>query len=97
MGKYFIGNEILRLVRLKKEIFEEVLRKAGIPCQYFCRKSFATWDILLPTEEQAAKAAANNIITKHFRLQPEYKGPVGSALQYTTSRRTSPGSAWPPT
>ena len=60
-----------RLVGLKKEAFEEQLRKAGIPCQYFCRKSFATWDVLLPTEEQAAKAAATNIITKNFRLQPE--------------------------
>ena len=28
-----------RLVGLKKETFEELLRKAGIPCQYFCRKS----------------------------------------------------------
>ena len=50
------------------------MRKAGIPCQYFCRKGFATWDVLLPTEEQAAKAAANNIVTKHFRLQLEFKG-----------------------
>ena len=63
-----------RLVGLKKETFEELLRKAGIPCQYFCRKSFATWDVLLPTEEQAAKLAANNITTKYFRLQPEYRG-----------------------
>ena len=63
-----------RLVGLNKETFEELLRKAGIPCQYFSRKSFATWDDLLPTEEQAAKVAANNIVTKHFRLQPEYKG-----------------------
>ena len=62
-----------RLVGLNKETFEELLRKAGIPCQYFCRKSFATWDVLLPSEEQAAKGAANDIITKHFRLQPEYK------------------------
>ena len=66
--------KIKRLVELKKETFEELLRKAGISCQYFCRKRFATWDVLLPTEEQAAKAAANNIVTKHFRLQPEYKG-----------------------
>ena len=97
-AKYFIGNEILpipeivkqleprilslvisdiktkRLVGLKKESFKEILRKAGIPCQYFRRRSFATWDVLLPTEEQAAKAAANNITMKHFRLQPEYKG-----------------------
>ena len=63
-----------RLVGLNKETFEELLRKAGIPCQYFCRKSFARGDLLLPTEEQAAKAAASDIVTKHFRLQPEYKG-----------------------
>ena len=31
-----------RLVGVTKEVFEELLRKAGIPCQYFCRKSFAT-------------------------------------------------------
>ena len=63
-----------RLVGLNKEVFQELLRKAGIPCQYFCRKSFATWDVLLPTEKQAAKTAETDIITKHFRLQPEYKG-----------------------
>ena len=63
-----------RLVGLNKDIFEELLRKAGIPCQYFCRKSFATWDVLLRSEEQAAKAAESDIITKNFRLQPEYKG-----------------------
>ena len=63
-----------RLVGQTKDVFEELLRKAGIPCQYFCRKSFATWDVLLPTEKQAAKTAESDIITKHFRLQPEYKG-----------------------
>ena len=63
-----------RLVGLTKEVFEELIRKAGIPCQYFCRKSFATWDVLLPTEKQAAKTAESDITTKHFRLQPAYKG-----------------------
>ena len=63
-----------KLVGLKKETFEELLRKARVPCQYFCRKSFATWDVLLPTEEQAAKTAKSNIMTKNFRLQPKYKG-----------------------
>ena len=28
-------------------------------------------DILLPTEEVAAKLASKNIITKNYRLQPE--------------------------
>ena len=50
-----------RLVGLKKEGFEELLRKAGFPCQYFCRRSFA-------------KGAASNITTKFFRLQVEYMG-----------------------
>ena len=63
-----------RLVGLNKDSFEELLRKSGIPCQYFCRKSFATWDVLFPTEQQAAKAAERDIITKNFRLQPEYQG-----------------------
>ena len=63
-----------RLVGLKKEGFEDLLRKAGVPCQYFCRSSFATWDVLLPSSDQAAKVASSNIITKFFRLQPEYQG-----------------------
>ena len=63
-----------KLVGLKRETFEELVKKARIPCQYFCRKSFATWDVLFPTEDQAAKLAANNISTKYFRLQPEYRG-----------------------
>ena len=63
-----------RLVGLKKEAFEDLLRKAGVPCSYFCRRSFATWDVLLPTQEQAPKTAATTITTKFFRLQPEYMG-----------------------
>ena len=64
----------IRLVGLKKEGFEDLLRKAGVPCQNFCRRSFATWDVLLPSKEQAAKAASRTISTKFFRLQPEYMG-----------------------
>ena len=63
-----------RITGLKKEAFEELLRTAGIPCQYFCRRSYAPRDILLPTVEQAVRTAATNITTKHFRLQPEYMG-----------------------
>ena len=64
-----------RLVGLKKEGFEDLQRKAGVPCQYFCRRSFATWDVRLPSSNQAAKVASSNIMTKFFRLQPEYLGP----------------------
>ena len=58
--------------RLKKEDFEELLRKVGVPCQYFCRRNFATWHVLQLSKEQAAKAAVINITTKFFLLQPEY-------------------------
>ena len=69
-----------RLVGLKKEGFEDLLRKAGVPCQYFCRKSFATWDVLLPSSDQAAKVASSNINTKFFLRR------LGSFLD--ASRRT---------
>ena len=79
-ANYFKGNEILpipelveileprivslvvtdlktrRLVGLKKEGFEDLLRR-----------SFATWDVLLPSGDQAAKVASSNIMTKFFR------------------------------
>ena len=51
-----------------------LLRAAGIQAKYFCRRSFATWDVLLPSEELAVKLASNTITSKHFRLQPEYMG-----------------------
>ena len=61
-----------RLARIKKESFEELLK--DIPVRYFCRRNFATWDILLLTEDIAKKLAGSNITTKFFRLQPEYRG-----------------------
>ena len=64
-----------RLAGLKKDKFEEILKAAGIPARYFCRRSFATWDILLPSQELATQLASNNSInTKQYRLQPEYMG-----------------------
>ena len=63
-----------RLAGLKKESFREQLRTAGIPCLYFCRQSYASWDVLLPSEKLASKLAGNNITTKYFWLQTEYRG-----------------------
>ena len=63
-----------RLANVNKEKFEETLKSADIPGKYICRRSFATWDVLLPTEELAKKLATKNINTKYFRLQPEYLG-----------------------
>ena len=63
-----------RLAGIKKETFEDLLKTANIPGKYFYRRSFATWDVLLPSEEAAKKLAGGNITTRFFRLQPEYRG-----------------------
>ena len=63
-----------RLAGLRKDTFEEILKAARIPAKYYCRRSFATWVVLLTSEELATKLAGDNITTKHFQLQPEYLG-----------------------
>ena len=63
-----------RLAEIRKETFEDLLRAADIPAKYYCRRSFATWNVLLPNEELATKLAGGNITSKYFRLQPEYMG-----------------------
>ena len=68
-----IDQKTRRLAGIKKEAFEEVLRSVGIPCRYFCRRSFATWNILLSSEDLVIKIALGNITTKHYKLQPEYR------------------------
>ena len=59
---------------IKKETFEDLLKTANIPGKYFCRRSFATWDVLLPSEEVAKSLAGGNITTRFFQLKPEYRG-----------------------
>ena len=63
-----------RLASIKKDTFEGLLKAADIPAKYYCRRSFATWDVLLPSKDLAAKLAGENVISKYFRLQPEYMG-----------------------
>ena len=63
-----------RLAGIKKDTFEGLLKAADIPAKYYCRHSFATWDVLLPSEDLAAKMAGENVTSKYFRLQPEYMG-----------------------
>ena len=59
---------------IKKDRFEELLKVAGISARYFGWRCFATWDVLLPSEELVVKLAGSNISSKFLRLQPEYKG-----------------------
>ena len=60
-----------RLAGIRKETFEDLLKAAGIPAKYYCRRSFATWDVLLLSQDLAAKLAGESIDSKYFRLQPE--------------------------
>ena len=53
-----------KLAGIKKETFEELLRVAGIPAKYVCRRSFATWDVLLLSEELAVNLASTNITAR---------------------------------
>ena len=62
-----------RLAGIKKETFEDLLKVAEIPVKYFCRRSFATSDVLLPSEELVVKLVGD-ITSKFFRLQPEHLG-----------------------
>ena len=63
-----------RLAGVGRETFEDLLKAANIPGKYFCCRSFATWDVLLPLEEAAKGLAGGGIATRFFRLQPECQG-----------------------
>ena len=69
-----VNIKMRRFVELKKDSFKDLMHTAGISEQYFCWRSFATWDVLLQTKEQAAKLAESCINTKFFQLHPEYIG-----------------------
>ena len=62
-----------RLAGIRKDTFEELLKSAGIPCRYFYWQSFATWNVLLPSEELIKKLTRINVTIKNFRFQPEYR------------------------
>ena len=66
-----------RLAGIGREAFEDLLGAAGVPGRYFCRGGFATWDVLLPSEEVAKGLAGGGVAARFFRLQPEYRGGGG--------------------
>ena len=57
----------MRFAGLKKDTLEELMYNVGIPGHYFFRQSFVTWDVLLPTKEQAAKPV-ESCITRRIRV-----------------------------
>ena len=87
-----------RFAGLKKDYFEDLMHTSGIPVQYFCRRSFEIWDVLLPTKEQAAKLAESCVNTKFFRLQSEYMGTRRIRVTVCNVPANPPGEvvAWVP-
>ena len=63
-----------KLVGITKENFEEALIAHKVPARYYYRRSFATWDVLLPSKEVAEKLCRTDLRTARLRLQPEYMG-----------------------
>ena len=47
----FLNIKTRKFTGLKRDVLKEILWFTGILAKYFCRRSFATWDILLPSEE----------------------------------------------
>ena len=79
-----IDLTIRRLAEIKRDTFEDLLCTTGIPCLLYYRRSYAIWDILLPTEEYVAKLVEKNLLTRiYYRLQPWYKKSKGDSLQHT--------------
>ena len=66
-----------RLAGIGRETFEDLLGAAGVPGRCFCRKGFAAWGVLLPSEEVARGLAGCGIAARFFRLQPECRGGGG--------------------
>ena len=81
--KYFEGNRVLPIPELVNEIQPKTIlfvvtdlktrRLAGIKKKHL-KTCFATWDVLLPSQDLAAKLAGDTITSKYFRLKPEYMG-----------------------
>ena len=63
-----------RLAGIGRDTFEDLLGAASVPVRYCCGRGFATWDVLLPSEDLAARLAGDSIASGYFRLQPEYMG-----------------------
>ena len=69
--QYFQGNRIMSILEVSKALEPRTqffVIVDGIPCQYYNRRSYVKWDILLPTKEQATKLNEKNIMTKNFRM-----------------------------
>jgi len=63
-----------KLIGLGREKILDILLGNNIPAKHINRRSYATWDVLLPSEAEAMRCSTRNIIYKGCKLQPEYKG-----------------------
>lgn len=62
------------LTGFAKEIMAKLLQDLNIPAHYMCRRSYAMWELLLSTKEDAEKLAKAKLNRKNISLKPEYLG-----------------------
>lgn len=63
-----------KFIGINRKILEEALKSLKIGSKILARRSNATWDILLATENAAKDLAGSILIIKAVRLQTEYLG-----------------------
>ena len=66
--------KLKRVVNVTREIMEQQVRSCGVPALSVTRRGYGLWDVLMATEEEAAKVWAGDHTTQLYRLQPEYMG-----------------------
>lgn len=70
-----------RLLGMKKEDMAGLLHKLNIPVLYLYQRSYAMWDILLPTKEDAERLSLQEIKYGRTKLKPEYQGRTRTRVQ----------------
>jgi len=63
-----------RLIGVRKEEMIDALIENNIPAKCIYQRSFGTWDVLLPTNEDAVRRSTKDVTFNNIRLQPEYLG-----------------------
>lgn len=60
------------LISVNKDKFLTMFIETNIPATYAVRRSYAMWNILLPTAEEAEKVARTDVVWKGIWYKPEY-------------------------
>ena len=85
-----------KLVGLNKDIFEELVRKAGIHANTFAVKVLRHGMSCCPLKNRQRRRQQTTLSPNTSGYSRSIGGPVGCASRYQTSRPSSLGRFWPP-